>query len=386
MANLGQIPIDTPAVELPQPPKNPIEPNFATPNNLPILNIPKDSKIFEPEVNVKTEDSVQAPKVVTDNFDKFLKKAKKIDPLLLWGVLRPKILNNVTLWDYLVDRTVLQAQSVPVGNVPSERLKILLNELQDLIGLVSEAVHYCCESRINIKTEEHQQNGSNEFGIDDVIVPEKLLPLLGIAKNPVTLKANTDFAKYERLFALDESLKLDQEAEPEEDIKDVDLKNLESEDLDILDFALEQEEDEDWKPPTAPKANQAKSALDLKKQEKPRQCEKCKKVFPRRQNYHFHKTKGRCPGVPQPPKYHKLYESKYYCVHPDCGSGDGEISESTPCFTSRGIYWKHLLEKHITEQDKVFQCEVCPERFAYQEMLKFHLQQKHDKQVSFQYC
>ena len=30
---------------------------------------------------------------------------------------------------------------------------------------------------------------------------------------------------------------------------------------------------------------------------------------------------------------------------------------------------------------QVFQCEVCPEKFAYQEMLKFHLQQKHDKQV-----
>ena len=62
----------------------------------------------------------------------------------------------------------------------------------------------------------------------------------------------------------------------------------------------------------------------------------CKKVFPRRQNYHFHRTKGRCPGAPQPPKYHKLYESKYYCVHPDCGSGDGELRDNTPCFTSRG--------------------------------------------------
>ena len=79
----------------------------------------------------------------------------------------------------------------------------------------------------------------------------------------------------------------------------------------------------------------------------------CKKIFPRRQNYHFHKTKGRCPGAPQPPKYHKLHESKYYCVHPDCGSGDGEIRENTPCFTSRGIYWKHLAEKHIRDQDKV---------------------------------
>ena len=79
----------------------------------------------------------------------------------------------------------------------------------------------------------------------------------------------------------------------------------------------------------------------------------CKKIFPRRQNYHFHKTKGRCPGAPQPPKYHKLHESKYYCVHPDCGSGDGEIRDNTPCFTSRGIYWKHLAEKHIRDQDKV---------------------------------
>lgn len=380
MANLdGQMPLETP-----QNPKNPdLESNFnSAANNLPILNIPKDSKIFEPEVNVKTEHpALQTQKVATDSFDKFLRKAKKIDPLLLWGVLRPKILHNVTLWDYLVDRTVLHAQSVPVGNVPSERLKILLNELQDLIGLVTEAVQYCCEAVVKTEAEQpNHQNGS--IGIDDVIVPEKLLPLFGLSNNLVTLKANADFAKYERLFALDESLKLDDNEEEDEDIKDVDLKHLDHEDLDILDFALEQEEDEDWKPPP-PKVQQQSKTIDaLKKPEKPRQCEKCKKVFPRRQNYHFHKTKGRCPGVPQPPKYHKLYESKYYCIHPDCGSGDGEISETTPAFTSRGIYWKHLLEKHITEQDKVFQCEVCPERFAYQEMLKFHLQQKHDKQVS----
>merc|ERR1712095_43563 len=96
----------------PQNPKNPdLESNFkSAANNLPILNIPKDSKIFEPEVNVKTEHpALQTQKVATDSFDKFLRKAKKIDPLLLWGVLRPKILHNVTLWDYLVDRTVLHA-------------------------------------------------------------------------------------------------------------------------------------------------------------------------------------------------------------------------------------------------------------------------------------
>ena len=185
-------------LETPQNPKNPdLESNFnSAANNLPILNIPKDSKIFEPEVNVKTEHpALQTQKVATDSFDKFLRKAKKIDPLLLWGVLRPKILHNVTLWDYLVDRTVLHAQSVPVGNVPSERLKILLNELQDLIGLVTEAVQYCCEAVVKTEAEQpNHQNGS--IGIDDVIVPEKLLPLFGLSNNLVTLKANADFAKY----------------------------------------------------------------------------------------------------------------------------------------------------------------------------------------------
>ena len=34
----------------------------------------------------------------------------------------------------------------------------------------------------------------------------------------------------------------------------------------------------------------------------------------------------------------------------------------------------------------MFQCEVCPEKFAYQEMLKFHLQQKHEKQYTCKYC
>ena len=83
MANLdGQMPLETP-----QNPKNPdLESNFnSAANNLPILNIPKDSKIFEPEVNVKTEHpALQTQKVATDSFDKFLRKAKKIDPLLLW--------------------------------------------------------------------------------------------------------------------------------------------------------------------------------------------------------------------------------------------------------------------------------------------------------------
>ena len=70
-----------------------------------------------------------------DTFDKFIKRAKKYDPLLLWGVLRPKVLNHVTVWDVLVDKTVIQAQAMPVGNVPSERIRIMLNEISHLIHL-----------------------------------------------------------------------------------------------------------------------------------------------------------------------------------------------------------------------------------------------------------
>ena len=57
---------------------------------------------------------------------------------------------------------------------------------------------------LNIKVKEAQETIG---GIDDVIVPEKLLPYFGLAKNPLRLKANVDFSKYDRLFNIDESLK-----------------------------------------------------------------------------------------------------------------------------------------------------------------------------------
>ena len=64
-------------------------PNFA-------ISSLKDSKLapFEPQISVKTE-TVPTPQVkppdqvtVPDNFDKFITRVKKYDPLLLWGVLR----------------------------------------------------------------------------------------------------------------------------------------------------------------------------------------------------------------------------------------------------------------------------------------------------------
>ena len=55
-----------------------------------------------------------------------------------------------------------------------------------------------------IKVEEPQETIG---GIDDVIVPEKLLPYFGLAKNPLRLKTNVDFSKYDQLFNIDESLK-----------------------------------------------------------------------------------------------------------------------------------------------------------------------------------
>ena len=94
--------------------------NFGNPfPSGPILTIPKDSKLlFEPEINVKIEQPSPAPSGAlvqnlnhshnnsSDNFDKFIKKAKKLDPMLLWGVLRPKIIHNVTTWDFLIDKTL----------------------------------------------------------------------------------------------------------------------------------------------------------------------------------------------------------------------------------------------------------------------------------------
>ena len=183
-------------------------PNFA-------ISSLKDSKLapFEPQISVKTETSVPQSQVkppdqvtVPDNFDKFITRVKKYDPLLLWGVLRPKILKHVTLWDVLLDKTVIQAQTMPVGNVPSERLRIMLHEINELIQFVSEALDHCCESQVKIEGSNSNENASIPT-IDDVLVPEKLMPALNIGKNSLKMKVNVDLTKYERLFAIDESLK-----------------------------------------------------------------------------------------------------------------------------------------------------------------------------------
>ena len=44
---------------------------------------------------------------------------------------------------------------MPVGNVPSERLKIMLNEISELLNLVAQTLEYCCESYV--KVEEPQE-------------------------------------------------------------------------------------------------------------------------------------------------------------------------------------------------------------------------------------
>ena len=49
----------------------------------------------------------------------------------------------------------VQAQSMPVGNVPSERLKIMLNEISELLNLVAQTLEHCCESYV--KVEEPQE-------------------------------------------------------------------------------------------------------------------------------------------------------------------------------------------------------------------------------------
>ncbi len=174
--------------------------------------------IMEPEVNlnVKNEDQVRTNQSNMDGFDKFVRVARRFDPLLLWGVLRPKILANVSVWDFMVDKTVLQAQTSELANVPSERLKILLNELTVLLDLVNDTLDQCCESKIKMEIPDQQQQqaqeGASEVGsvdIDDVVVPAKLMPFLGQSRSQLKLKSNMNLSAplIERLFGIDDSLK-----------------------------------------------------------------------------------------------------------------------------------------------------------------------------------
>ena len=63
-------------------------------------------------------------------------------------------------------------------------------------------MEYCCESPVKI-----EGNETVLPIIEEVLVPEKLMPVLNVGKKSLRLKPNVDLSKYERLFSLDESLK-----------------------------------------------------------------------------------------------------------------------------------------------------------------------------------
>ena len=68
--------------------------------------------------------------------------------------------------------------------------------------LVGEALEYCCESQVKV-----EGNETVLPIIEEVLVPDKLMPVLNVGKKSLKLKPNVDLSKYERLFSLDESLK-----------------------------------------------------------------------------------------------------------------------------------------------------------------------------------
>lgn len=327
----------------------------------------------------------------TDNFDKFIRLAKRYDPLLLWGVLRPKILPNVSLWDLLVDKSVFRAQKLHLGHVPRKKLELLLVELDQLLEEVHCVLHVCCESKVKEEQQDLQQQQQQQQDDlqEDIVLNERLAYVFGKARLKLKKSEEHPTQYTERLFAEDEAMKTD--ADLEESVKEED-GDEDFDETDLLEVSLD-DEDEELKPnivkkkPVGRPSKSTSSSSNSDFGHKPRQCKDCNKVFSKRQSWYFHRTKGRCPGTPQPPKWHKLYDHKYYCIHPDCGgTPDGKVNEFSQFFTSRGVFWKHLLEKHITEKDMVFQCEVCPEKFPYNEMLRFHLNQKHDKQFTCNFC
>ena len=63
-------------------------------------------------------------------------------------------------------------------------------------------MEYCCESQVKV-----EGNETVLPIIEEVLVPDKLMPVLNVGKKSLRLKPNVDLSKYERLFSLDESLK-----------------------------------------------------------------------------------------------------------------------------------------------------------------------------------
>lgn len=299
-----------------------------------------------------------------ENFDTFMAALKKYDPLLLWGVLRSEILLRVPLWDMLVDKSVLRARQQNLDHIgPSDKLRILLQELDNLLDQVSTMIDSCCEA--NIKAEEEED-------LLEIVMSQKLANVLG--KTRIKLKDHMDCPQQytDRLL----SQNVEEVKEEEEDDED----DCDEDEDDFIEPEVELEE-------VKKKAKRNKRSDEAyQRKNVPKECDACRKPFNTYATWLRHRKPGQCPGSPQPTMWTKMAGNITYCTHPDCGMADGVVRDDSKGFNSRDACWKHLVEAHTHEKDLIHCCTVCPDKFPFKKMLDFHMSQKHVKRFTCEDC
>ena len=85
-------------------------------------------------------------------FEMLQNRIQTMDPIIVWNLVRIKILPNFSPWDFLCDRTRLCgpkfAQNDGSGNkLPTSvsKLKFLLQEMNDIAEELSHLVDSCCD-------------------------------------------------------------------------------------------------------------------------------------------------------------------------------------------------------------------------------------------------
>merc|ERR1711997_1363537 len=84
-------------------------------------------------------------------FEMLQTRIQSMDPILVWNLVRIKILPNFSPWDFLCDRTRLcgPKHGQSSGNkLPTSvaKLKFLLQEMNDLAEELSHLVDNCCDT------------------------------------------------------------------------------------------------------------------------------------------------------------------------------------------------------------------------------------------------
>ena len=152
-------------------------------------------------------------------FEMLQTRLQSMDPIVVWNLVRIKILPNFTPWDFICDRTRLcgnkygqtDPNNLTSGNkLPSSvaKLKFLLQEMNDLAEELSHLVDNCCET---IDDTEPEDDSEVPDGVDDIEEDEEDLSE-NDAKPSVEDKAQDDEEKTD-----EQSDKKDKEAEKDDD-------------------------------------------------------------------------------------------------------------------------------------------------------------------------